>query len=272
MTELATTPFLKWAGGKRWLWRQCGHLFTQGFKKYYEPFLGGGAVFLNLQPTEALLSDANEELINVYVQIRDHWRAIQNRLHVHHRNHSRDYYYEIREIPPGDELDRAARFLYLNRTCWNGLYRVNRSGKFNVPIGSKSEVIMESDDFSKISRILNGVEIKKMDFAEAISRAKKDDLVYVDPPYTVNHNLNGFLKYNEKIFSWHDQERLAEAVKNAGRRGAKVIVSQADHASIRDLYLGIGKISPISRTSVLAANPSKRRQTTELLILLNICP
>jgi DNA adenine methylase len=266
---LEVEPFLKWVGGKRWLWRQHGQLFPHAFSKYFEPFLGGGAVFLNLQPEKALLSDANSELINVYVQIRDHWRAIQNRLKDHHDKHSTSYYYETRQARPSNATDRAARFLYLNRTCWNGLYRVNRNGAFNVPIGTKSAVVMESDNFAQISKILQGVELKTLDFAESIAGAKLNDLVFADPPYTVNHNTNGFLKYNEKIFSWSDQERLAIAVDKAGKRGAKVIVSQADHKSIRDLYSDIGKITIVNRASVLAADSSKRRATTELVIFVN---
>lgn len=266
---LDVEPFLKWAGGKRWLWRRHGNLFPRTFRKYFEPFLGGGAVFLNLQPERALLSDANSELVNVYVQIRDHWRAVQNRLKHHHDKHSKIYYYQVREMLPSNAIDRAARFLYLNRTCWNGLYRVNRKGEFNVPIGTKSAVVMESDNFFRISKILQGIELKTLDFAESLSNAGRNDLVFVDPPYTVNHNANGFLKYNEKIFSWNDQEKLADAVDKAGSRGAKIIVSQADHKSIRELYSGIGKITVVSRASVLAADSAKRRPTTELLILIN---
>lgn len=170
---------------------------------------------------------------------------------------------------PTDAIDRAARFLYLNSTCWNGLYRVNRKGEFNVPIVTKSAVIMESDNFIRISNILRDIELKELDFAESLSGARRNDLVFVDPPYTVNHNTNGFLKYNEKIFSWSDQVKLADAIGEAGKRGVKIIVSQADHKSIRELYSGIGKITAVSRASVLAADSAKRRPTTELLISIN---
>ncbi len=266
---LEVEPFLKWAGGKRWLWRQQGHLFPRTFGKYFEPFLGGGAVFLNLQPTTALLSDANGDLVNVYLQVRDHWRAIKNRLEQHQSKHSNRYYYEIRGLFPRSEIDRAARFLYLNRTCWNGLYRVNLNGLFNVPIGTKSTVILKSDDFGKISQILSKAKIKKLDFSESISDAKRNDFIFIDPPYTVNHNANGFLKYNEDIFSWKDQERLATSIDHAGKRGVKMIISQADHNSIRELYSDIGRIHVVNRASVLAADSSKRRKTTELLIFVN---
>lgn len=224
---------------------------------------------MGLKPHAALLSDSNEELVNVYVQIRDDWQSIQSRLRAHHNNHSRDYYYEMRSITPTEPLDRAARFLYLNRTCWNGLYRVNLNGQFNVPIGTKSQVLMGSDNFAAASRLLQRAVIRKLDFAEAIELVQENDLVYVDPPYTVNHNSNGFLKYNEKIFSWADQERLAKSVEAAAERGAQIIVSQADHQSIRDLYADIGEITVVHRSSVLAADSSKRGLTTELLILVN---
>jgi DNA adenine methylase len=270
MNDDFVTPFLKWAGGKRWLWRRHGDVFPRDFNRYIEPFLGGGAIFLNLQPKEALLSDSNGDLVNTYVQVRDCWRAVYNRLVRHQRSHCQSHYYDVRASVPHDPIDRAARFLYLNRTCWNGLYRVNRKGVFNVPMGTKSAVLLESDSFPLISKILCRAKVEAMDFAESLSRAKRRDLVFVDPPYTVNHNHNGFLKYNEKIFSWNDQIGLADSVEAAARRGAKIIVSQADHQSIRDLYCGIGKIRVIDRASVLAADASRRRKTTELLIFVNV--
>lgn len=266
----AATPFLKWAGGKRWLWRQHREIFQVDYAKYFEPFLGGGAIFLGLQPHSAVLSDSNEDLVNVYLQLRDHWQAVRNRLKVHHENHCRDYYYEVRSTVAGDALTRAARFLYLNRTCWNGLYRVNLAGEFNVPMGTKSDVFVESEDFAAVSRILKRATIMKSDFSDAMKLVGERDLVYVDPPYTVNHNSNGFLKYNEKIFSWADQERLAESVRSAADRGARIIVSQANHESIRELYAGLGEIGVVRRASVLAADSSKRGQTTELLIRINL--
>ena len=162
-------------------------------------------------------------------------------------------------------VKRAARLIYLNRTCWNGLYRVNRQGEFNVPIGTKTQVLLESDCFSAISDQLRMTEIRHSDFEATIDEASVGDLVFVDPPYTVKHNLNGFLKYNDKIFSWQDQVRLRDAVDRASGRGAYIVVTNANHKSLRDLYAGFSQ-APLARQSVLSGLAKSRGLTEELLI------
>lgn len=258
-------PFLKWAGGKRWLAQRYLHLFPSSFIQYIEPFIGSGAIYFSLAPEYAVLSDSNEELINAYEQVRDNWRAIQAGLRAAHARHSEEFYYDVRRSVPSNEIEKAIRFIYLNRTCWNGLYRVNRSGNFNVPIGTKSKVDMD-DDFASLSSCLKKSVLAKLDFEASMEHAGSRDLIYVDPPYTVRHNNNGFVKYNEVIFSWADQIRLRDAVRSAIRRGAFVIVSNADHPSIRELYSGMGEIIGLSRASVISGLGEGRGRYGEVLI------
>lgn len=260
-------PFLKWAGGKRWLVRNARGLFPNAIQgRYYEPFLGGGSVFASLIPTSAILSDINGELINVYSQVKSHWKTVAARLEEMQLKHSRDFYYEVRGTTTRDSLQRALKFLYLNRTCYNGLYRVNRNGQFNVPIGTKSSVMLPDDDFEGWSRALRNVLLIESDFEQMIDMTRKGDLVFADPPYTVLHNQNCFLKYNEILFSWADQVRLADALKRADRRGATVIATNANHASVRELYEENFSIRTISRASTIAAAAGKRGSYEEIII------
>lgn len=259
-------PFLKWVGGKRWFAERCLHLIPRDYGRYIEPFLGSGAMFFSLGPDEALLSDLNPDLIDCYHAIRDTPESIAERLAEHHRLHDKAHYYETRSAKPEDLVERAAWFIYLNRTCWNGLYRVNRRNEFNVPIGTKTSVVLPSDDFPASSRLLSGAEILHQDFEATLNSARAGDFVFVDPPYTVKHNLNGFLKYNDKIFSWADQLRLRDAVVRATERGALVLLTNANHSSIREIYEGVGRQHVVGRASVLAASAAHRSLTEELVI------
>lgn len=268
MKKKNITPFLKWAGGKRWLTKRLEDHLPEKYNNYIEPFLGSGAVFFHLTPKRSILSDINENLINTYKAIKQDYRAIHDRLIEHDNNHNSDYYYYIRSLECDDPADCAARFIYLNRTCFNGLYRVNQKGQFNVPIGSKDKVILDTDDFENISKHLQKAEIFHSDFEPIIDRAQDGDLVYIDPPYTVKHNNNGFVKYNEHMFTWEDQVRLSNAIQRASQRGAHIILSNADHKSIRDLYQSFGRIDALSRNSVIASDPQNRGKYSELLIKL----
>jgi len=188
----------------------------------------------------------------------------------HHDAHGSDYYYGVRSSIPEDRVARAARTMYLNRTCWNGLYRVNLKGVFNVPIGTKSSVVFEHDDFHGISTQLLAADIRCCDFEETISEAQIGDFLFVDPPYTVRHNMNGFIKYNENLFSWNDQIRLRHAVAAAIERGAAIVVTNADHDSVRELYEDICDYRSVVRASVLASETARRGKTTEALFSANI--
>jgi len=261
-------PFIKWAGGKRWLIKNYLHLFPDKdeYKKYVEPFVGGGSIFFNLEPDRAIINDINKELITTYNEVKVNWGKLQSRLKKLNSQHSNELYYKIRSEIPQTNEDIALRFLYLNRTCWNGLYRVNQNNQFNVPIGTKDKVILATDNFEKASKILKNVTLFSEDFQKIISKSRKDDFLFIDPPYTVKHNLNGFIKYNEKLFTWEDQVRLRDATVNAISRGVKVLVLNADHESIRELYKGVGEQFSLSRASVISGKKENRGIYTELAV------
>lgn len=268
MKKKKVTPFLKWAGGKRWLTAKIQDYMPQSYNNYFEPFLGSGAVFFSLTPSSSVLADINPHLILTYNAIKEDHVAVYERLIEHSENHNTKYYYHIRSKEYADRFDLAARFIYLNRTCFNGIYRVNQKGKFNVPIGSKDKVILDTDDFESIAECLKNAEILQSDFEIIINRAQTGDLVYIDPPYTIKHNNNGFVKYNEQMFTWDDQMRLSRAIERASERGVNIIVSNADHQSIRDLYFSLGEINSLSRSSVIASDPMNRGKYSELVIML----
>jgi DNA adenine methylase len=262
-------PFLKWAGGKRWLWRRYPALFhARAVKSYVEPFLGGGAIFFALSPKKAVLSDLNRDLIATYQAVKTNWRDVLEKLNSHQKEHLIDanYYYEVRGGVPGNEIEAAARFIYLNRTCFNGLYRVNLNGIFNVPKGTKNSVVFPGENFEKISARLQSAKFIACDFEETIGNASPGDFLFLDPPYTVKHNENGFLNYNEKIFSWKDQERLAQCVRKFARRGGKALITNAAHPSVVELFSGLGSIIFTNRESVIASGVEHRSGIKEIAI------
>lgn len=271
VNENSLLPFLKWPGGKRWFIHNHRELLPNSYTRYIEPFLGGGAVFFHLQPDNALLGDINPDLVAAYEALKTNWRFIKRSLEYHHRMHSSKHYYHIRDKSPENMLQQASRMIYLNRTCFNGIYRVNTNGQFNVPIGTKTEVIQQTDNFEGIANALAKSEIRLTDFEDLINEAQENDFVFADPPYTVRHNLNGFIKYNETLFSWSDQERLAQALVRARDRGVKIVSTNANHHSVRRLYEGLGfQLKTVSRFSSISASPENRKQFEELVILSNI--
>ncbi|WP_422020403.1 DNA adenine methylase [Pyruvatibacter mobilis] len=260
-------PFLKWAGGKRWLSTSGHQIVPREYNRYIEPFLGGGSVFFSEMPEKGTLSDVNLELTETYKAIRDDWQIVQSILSQHQTQHSKDYYYKIRNKIYKDRFEKAARFIYLNRTCWNGLYRVNLKGQFNVPIGTKSSVLLKTDKFDIISELLRNFVIENRDFAQSIKTSRENDFIFCDPPYTVKHNFNGFVKYNEKLFSWDDQIRLRDCLERAHERGTRITVTNADHESIREIYKReIWNKKRMHRSSVISASSNFRSETSELLI------
>lgn len=259
-------PFLKWAGGKRWLVQRYPELFPAGYKRHIEPFAGSAAVFFHKRPAFSLLNDANAELVGTYKDIKYRWKLLYDRLKQHALLHSDEYYYEVRSHAPLNQIERSARLLYLNRSCWNGLYRVNKNGIFNVPRGTKDIIVSDADDFRGCSQALSNTILSVGDFSQVLEQAKSGDFVLVDPPYTVAHNMNGFVKYNDQIFSWEDQKRLAFMVEEAANRGAHVLVTNADHISVRDLYCGLGQHITLNRSTVISGKSTGRQSTTELAV------
>jgi DNA adenine methylase len=238
------------------------------FNRYFEPFLGGGAVFFALQPSCSLLSDINADLIKTYRQVRSCPRVLEERLGT--MKSDRATYDSVRAEAPSNAVDMAVRFLYLNRTGFAGIYRTNRRGEFNVPYGGgmrTAAVLSEGQLLRKASAPLRSARLRIADFEEILDTAEEGDLVYSDPTYSVVHNDNGFVRYNEPIFSWADQRRLAAAAFRARRRGATVIVSNADHSSVTELYRSSRRIRFV-RMSRLCPEPSHRRLTSEAVFII----
>lgn len=264
-------PPLKWAGGKRWFAINHKSLIPKKFNKYIEPFVGSAALFFDIQPKEALLADLNEELINFYQVIRDEPKELAKKMLQHERNHNFDYYYKMRAMNCRTNLTKAARTLYLNRTCWNGLYRVNLKGKFNVPKGTRDKVISDTDNFPLLSAVLKDIDLKCQDFEVSINSAKCGDFLFIDPPYTVAHNNNGFVQYNQNLFGWDDQIRLRNSVLKAAHRGVHILVTNANHQSVKDLYVDeIFKVQVIARSSTISGANKGRGKFEEVVIQANI--
>jgi len=260
-------PFLKWAGGKRWFVQSYASHFPHSFNRYVEPFLGSAAVFFFLSPENGIIADRNSELIETYRAVRDDWRAVSQLLEEHNSKHCKSYYYKLRDkYSPRSSVRRAALFIYMNRTCWNGLYRVNRNGKFNVPIGTKSNVVLATDDFQAVAELLRGMTIKVADFKKTIALAGRGDFVFVDPPYVTKRHNGSFIKYNEKLFAWEDQVALRDCLALASQRGAKILATNANNKLIRRLYEQEFDVATVSRGSVISGDVGSRGRCTELLI------
>jgi DNA adenine methylase len=254
-------PLLKWAGGKRAL----AHLILPVIGKvagtYFEPFLGGGAIFFALRPQNARLSDVNPELMECYRSIQGDPDGVAR--HLSRLKNNEKMYYEVRESRPRSALGRSARLIYLTSLSFNGIYRQNLKGEFNVPYGYKfSKSLPTLEQLRHVSRRLSGAALTSVDFQEATATAVPGDTVYFDPPYTVAHNNNGFVKYNASIFSWDDQRRLAKHACWLANRGCRVFISNADHGTVRKLYRDF-ECWVVERHSVIAASSGKRRSITE---------
>lgn len=242
-------PVMKWAGGKRQILARLKELLSPEVLSggtYYEPFVGGGSVFLSLAPNQAVINDSNPELVNVYKQIKANPNEIIRLLCGHATKHCKEYFYEVRSWDrasnylelPADV--RAARTVYLNRTCFNGLYRVNRSGYFNVPIGSYvSPQIIRESQIREISNYLNNNDIAILcgDFEDAVCDAQPGDVVYFDPPYDYDDDgAEGFVRYTANQFSRDDLKRLAELCHKLVERGCYVIISNNDTEYVRKCF------------------------------------
>ncbi len=257
-------PFLRWAGGKQWLTARLAKLIPYHDFTYYEPFLGGGSFFFTVQPKKSIIGDVNKGIVETYKVVRNSPQELIDVL-TSLKNNEKTYY-ELREMKYQDLVWRAAQFIYLNKTCWNGLYRVNRQGKFNVPFGHHNRKIFSDSQLLAASKALKKAKIIHGDFQEIVETATAGDFVYLDPPYTVLHAKNGFRQYNENLFSWEDQIRLANTARQLANRGCLVVISNADNKDVLDLYPDFYNQTMI-RYSILAANPKWRRKTGEALIV-----
>jgi DNA adenine methylase len=262
-------PFLKWPGGKRWACPMIVPIVRQHLKKkYYEPFLGGGAVFFALRPECAILSDTNPELIQVYRNVRARCSDVITALKT--LPVDAETYRQIRKTRGETALANAVRLLYLNRTAFGGMYRLNKRGEFNVPYGGgerSPEILWRRQLLQRAATALRGAALFARGFEHSLRTAEAGDVVYCDPTYTVMHETNNFRRYNESNFSWSDQELLARLCKKATGRGVVVIVSNAYHDEIRKLYHPYQPMI-LTRNSLLAPDAEFRRPVKECLFIL----
>ena len=268
-------PFVKWAGGKRQILDKLIKYVPENFNTYYEPFVGGGALFFELSPKNAVINDSNEELINVFRCIKDEEKLTKmcNELNHHEANHSEEYYYKIRNIDRDknkfnrlSDYKRAARTIYLNKACFNGLYRVNSKGEFNVPFGKKLKVnTYEGQNIGIIHAYLNfnNIKILSIDFEEAVKDAKEGDFIYFDPPY--DSDTYTFNSYTEDGFSKDEQIRLSNVFKNLSDRGCYVMLSNHNTILINELYKDF-YIHKITAKRNINSNGKKRGKVEEVII------
>jgi DNA adenine methylase len=260
-------PFLKWAGGKSRLLRQYEPLFPQvQYPCYHEPFLGGGAVFFRLAPGQAVLSDSNHELIEAYRAIRDRCPELMEVLK--RIPLGREAYYTVRKMDPMamSALERAARTIYLNRTCYNGLFRVNRHGQFNVPYGQYAKPsIFNEDVLFAAESALQGVEICHEDFSGVLARAKTGDFIYFDPPYHPVSSTAYFTAYTSGAFNEQEQRRLFDVFTELDRRGCLVMLSNSATPFIEALYDDYPRVK-VTAKRVINCQSAKRGDVCELVI------
>lgn len=273
-STVSLKPFLKWAGGKRQLLPVLTRYLPTHFHSYYEPFVGAGAFLLNLQPRQAVINDLNQELINCYRVIQKHPAALIDHLE-RHQNEA-DYFYELRALDRAPDtfqqlsvIERASRTIYLNKTCYNGLYRVNRKGQFNAPFGKyRNPTIADHQGIWAVHRFLNSrpTRILSIDFEQAVQTARAGDFVYFDPPYDPVSPSASFTAYQQEAFGRPEQRRLARVVQDLSRRGVRVMLSNSATDFIRSLYKGQHQIR-VSATRRINSIASRRGEVDEILIL-----
>ncbi len=263
--------FLKWAGGKNWFVKYHNHRLPKQYNRYIDPFLGGGSVFFFMEPSNAILSDVNKELISTYKAIQQDWYGVEKKLKIHAKKHNDDYYYKIRKQNPRVLTSIAARMIYLNRTCFNGIYRVNRRGGFNVPRGTKDTVITGLEYFEQRAEILQNADLRCCDFEVIIDEAEADDFLFCDPPYAIKKETS-FVGYTRNLFNWDDQIRLASALQRARERNVKILMTNVNHPSVRALYEKRDgfTLDEISRFSSISGKAEGRRKYSELIVSVNL--
>ena len=272
MSELK--PFLKWIGGKRQLLPIIKQYIPKEYNTYFEPFVGAGAVLFELQPKTSVINDLNEELINCYIQIKQNPWFIVEYLKQFSQDYSEQHYYQIRNIDRDDNWSdysapfRAARMIYLNKTGFNGLYRVNKQGYFNVPYGKHSNYMPDIETIMQVSQYLknNNVKFNNIDFELAVKQADKNDFVYFDSPYDIISDTANFTSYTKEGFTKDDQIRLRDCFKELSERGCCCMLSNAGTDFIKDLYKDF-TIVDVEATRVLNCKSDKRGKVPEVLIM-----
>lgn len=273
--NLVLSPVLKWVGGKRQLLNDIIPMIPTNYSIYVEPFIGGGAVLFELQPKKAIINDFNSELINVYIVIRDYPDELIRELQFHKENNSSEHFYGVREYDRKPELfsqmtpvQKAARIIYLNKTCYNGLYRVNSAGQFNSPYGKyKNPNIVNETVIRAMSKYFNenNIVIKNGDFKDALKGLRKGAFVYLDPPYMPISSSSSFTGYTENGFNEDKQRELKALCDSLDKKGIKFLQSNSDCEFIRELYSGY-KIKTIKAKRVINSKGNSRGEINEVLI------
>ncbi|UGQ07725.1 DNA adenine methylase [Streptococcus anginosus] len=267
-------PFTKWTGGKRQLLGELRSYMPENYNRYFEPFVGGGALFFDLAPEQAVINDFNEELINAYRQIKDKPVDLIDLLLGHKENNSKDYYLELRaadrdgRLASMTDVERAARILYMLRVDFNGLYRVNSKNQFNVPYGRyKNPKIVDVDLIHQISGYLNenDIEILQTDFADAVAGAQTGDFVYFDPPYIPLNETSSFTSYTHEGFSYEEQVRLRDTFKELTDRGVYVMLSNSSSPLVEELYQDFN-VHFVEAQRTNGAKSSSRGKISEIIV------
>lgn len=265
-------PFVHWVGGKREFIARYPDLIPKDFNTYYEPFLGGGAMLFHLNPSSAVLADGNPELIRAYCGLRDHVDEVIDILLLAERRHSPGLFLDIRQqdrvrdLTELSDAEVAARLIYLNRTCFNGLYRVNRKGEFNTSIGyTLNKLICDPRQLRATSDFLQGKRFASDDFANAMSGAGPGDFIFLDPPYAPLGGHSDFVRYTKEQFSDDDQMRVAKAFADASNRGARVMMTNSSAPIIRELYRDY-VITEVGMSRSVNVAADKRGDVQELVV------
>jgi DNA adenine methylase len=272
----AATPFVKWVGGKRQLLAIIRKRLPKTMENYYEPMVGGGAVFFALANRRAfknaVINDLNLELIEAYQTLQEPALLDEVISLLKTYVYEETFYYEMRAQSPSslDKAHRVARFLYLNRTCYNGLYRVNRKGEFNAPFGDYTNpMICDENNLREAALALAGVRCTATDYATAVAKAGSGDVVYIDPPYLPRSLTSNFTSYTKGGFPFAEHERLASIFRDLANRGVKVLLSNTDQKVIRDLYHGF-RISRVSAVRNINSDGEGRGVVNEILVSANL--
>ncbi len=261
------TPLVKWAGGKRRMLPLLVPFVPETFGTYHEPFVGGGAMFYGLRPERAVLGDTNPELINTYTVVRDDVDGLVLELRKHH--HDETHFYEVRALDPSklEPVQRAARFIFLNKTCFNGLYRVNRAGRFNVPFGKyAAPLICDEPNLRACSTALKEVALHREPFERVLDRAVAADFVYFDPPYLPTSATSSFTGYTQDGFGLADHRRLRDVAAALKVRGVHVVISNSAAPAIRELYAAGFDVIDVQAARSINSNGDGRGAVTELVI------
>lgn len=260
-------PFLKWAGGKGKLFKYFEHRISDYYNRYFEPFIGGGAVFFKLNPETAVINDLNEELMNVYTIVKNEpVKLIKELDKLQDKVNNEKFYYEFRATAPKSELKTAARTVFLNKTGYNGMYRVNLKGEFNIPFGDMKNIrLYNEDNILACSKALGNTDIQSGDYGNLLPLIKKNDFVYLDPPYVPLSKTASFTSYTKESFGEKEQLELVEFCKAIDSKGAKFLLNNSDTEITRDIYK-MFDIEIIKAARSIAASAKSRKTVNELVV------